>query len=1014
MPETELQEEQEAQEPKIETTFDPGELAPCWHSSYPNIVDEISDEAAKWIKRLCDLVGNRDIAARRFEVEQSWEARLFYRGYQYLLPRKGGGWILPPFATSYDRQGSPRGSQKFYGYETNMYTTYGEIVQAALTRDVPHVRFEPQDPENDADITAADRSSDYARVFMRNNDLKDFQQQLANYLWTDGRAIIICDHVLNAQRFGRDDEEEENAPVPETEASKDQPILYLIRHGETAKNLAGQNRGRSDVGLDGSGEREIQNTAEWLRDKGITEIVASPVERAQESAQELSQALGVPVTADDRLASLDIGTEMVGEKKADTIPQMEEAFENPDEPIGGDGETPNQFQSRVKDALFALVQQAGAGQLAAVVTHDSVIGQCFKLLLGENTSTTGLIEPGGVAAVYPSADGTLRIEVVFPVERPAPPTSQKRGRPRGKELVYCGGKLEGKVPMNTMEQSDMPFIEFSREYDVAYVKAMFPEKASEIEPGGSSSGENELDRIARINASLALEASYVTGDSMVRDCTIQRFWFRPGFFMEVSDDEVREELMTKFPDGAHVILAGSKACMVVARNESMDDHVTVLHASPGSGQNRMALGTKLISLQKRVNNWVDIMNAFFIKTVPMKWLPSKLVSQEAQKDTANNPGQVQFYELSQVPPQQTFQSLMAIEPVPEHQPVLPEFIKSYLEDLPQLFSHALPSLFGANANTDTVGGIAIQRDQALGCLGTPWHSIQVATCNYFRQAVQLAARCRTKPIVGSVGKSAVRIELTDLKGNIMVYPEQDANFPESWLQKQQRYQQVITDASNPAIAPFLAGILQNPRNQKAFRDAVGIEDFCVPDAESYDKQLGEFDLLLKTAPVPNQKKIAMERQLQQMVMAAGTGQAQVPPEQIQQLQQQVEQMPDMVSSVPVDPTVDRHSAESAACQDWLNSPDGRKFHYGTPQQRDAYQNVRLHKQEHDQFIEPPTHMDTPKPSVNFKDLPPDAAAKILQSMGLETSGPDVVQTREFGALIKKSGKVGGPPVPGMQ
>src|SRR5690348_5921825 len=179
----------EESEPKPETQFDPGGLAPHWASPYPNVVKELSEEANNELKRLCDIVGNKDIAAHRWEVEQAWEARLFYRGYQYLLPRKGGGWILPPFATSYNRSGSNNqtGSQKFYGYETNMYTTYGEIVQAALTRDVPHVRFDPQDPESDADITAAQSSTSYARVFTRNNDLKAAHEQIANYMWTDGR-----------------------------------------------------------------------------------------------------------------------------------------------------------------------------------------------------------------------------------------------------------------------------------------------------------------------------------------------------------------------------------------------------------------------------------------------------------------------------------------------------------------------------------------------------------------------------------------------------------------------------------------------------------------------------------------------------------------------------------------------------------------------------------------------------------------------------------------------------------
>lgn len=988
----------EAQEPHPETTFDPGELAPHWASPYPNVLDDMSKEAKDELKRLCDIVGNKDIAARRWEVEQSWEARLFYRSYQYLLPRKGGGWVLPPFATSYNRSSSgASGSRKFYGYETNMYTTYGEIVQAALTRDIPHVRFEPQDPESDADITAAQAATDYARIFSRNLDLKSRHEQMANYLWTDGRVMIITDHVKDSQRFGREDYEEENAAVPETE-SNEQPVLFLVRHGETEKNLDGETRGRSKVSLDATGEREIVRAGQWLKEQGIEQIISSPVERALQSAEELAGMLGVPVEVDDRLASLDIGTELTGKKASDVQTEIAEAFENPSQPIGGDGETPEAFRERVQSSLFSALR---AGTLTAMVTHDSYIGEAFKALHGSDQRGSSIVEPGGVAAVYANADGTLKIEAVFPYQRPPASTGMMRGAPRGKELITVGGKLEGKVPIDTMEISEMPFVLFAKEYDIAQAKGMFPDCADKIKPGGAESGENQLDRIARINASLALEASYVTGDSMVRDCTIQRYWFRPSFFLECEKHEVKEELLDKFPDGAQVILAGGDAALVMARNESMDDHVTIVHASPGSGQNRMPLGGKMISLQKRGNNWVDLLNAFLIKTVPTKWLPTELVSKEATQDQGNEPGSIQFYQLSEVPPGQNFQSLISVEPVPQPQAFIMQAIEMFFEKFGQLFSHALPSLFGSNANTDTVGGIAIQRDQALGCLGSPWHALQVATCNYFKQAVQLAAQCRTKPIVGSVMGNKIRVELSELKGNILAYPEQDANFPETWSQIQTRYQMILQDASNPLVAKLLS----RAKNLRIAANAIGIDRFEVPEADAYDKQLGEFDILLRTAPMPNEKKIKLAEEI-----AQAARNPEIPPAQLQQAQQELQQMPDMVSTVPVDPQVDLNEAESEACGDWLNSPDGRKFKNGTQKQRSAWQNVRLHKLEHDAFIKPPVDMKPPSWSVNFKDLPPDAAAKILEKAGLEDqpSGAEVTQTREFQALIKKSSKVGGP------
>ena len=995
------------QEPAPERTFDPGELAPHWDSPYPNVLEDLSEGAKKELLALANIVGEKDIAARRWEVQQAWEARLFYRGYQYLIPRKGGGWVLPPFASSYDSgTGAGPKSRKFYGYETNMYTTYGEIVQAALTRDVPKVRFEPQNPESDADITAAQAASDYARVFMRTTDLKKVHEQIANYLWTDGRVMLITDHVKDSQKLGREDPDEEIDAVPET-MGQDKPILFLVRHGETAKNLDGETRGRSEVGLDSTGEREILRAAEWLKDQGIQAIISSPVDRARESAEGIAQTLGIPVEIDDRAASLDIGTEWTGQKTEVIAPQVREAFETPDQPIGGDGETPQQFTERVQQALFTALQ---SGQLAAIVTHDSFIGQAFKILHGSDQPGGSLVDPGGVAGVYQNSDGTLRIEAVFPYQRPTASTGIARGAPRGAEQVAVGGKLEGRCPVNARDISDMPFVLFAQEYDLAQAKGMFPDHADKIREGGASTGENQLDRIARINCALALEASYVTGDSMVRDCTVQRYWFRPSFFLECKKHEIREELLDKFPDGCHLILAGGEATPVLARNESMDDHVTIIQAGPGTGQNRIPLGGKMISLQKRGNNWVDLMNAFLIKTVPMKWLPRGLVDDEAVADQGNEPGALGFYQPTEVPSGQTFQSMLAVEPAIQPQTMMITAIEMFFEKFGQLFSHALPSLFGSNANTDTVGGIAIQRDQALGCLGSPWHAIQMACCNYFKQAVQLAAQCRSKPIVGSVQGNKIRVELSDLKGQVTAYPEQDANFPETWSQIQTRYQTILQDSSNPLVQKLLG----RAKNLRIAKDAIGIEKFDVPEADAYDKQLGEFDVLLRTEPLPNPQKAQMIQQAEQLAAKAmQTGDLQAE-QQAAQMMQQAQGMPDQVSSVAVDPEVDFNDAEAEACRDWLNSPDGRKFKNGTQKQRMAWMNVRLHMTEHKALIQPPSDMKPPSWSVNFKDLPPDAAAKILENAGLEEApaGGKVLQTREFGAMLKKSGKIGGPPVPG--
>lgn len=979
--------DQLGEEQAPETQFEPGELGPYWDSPFPPA--ELSDSAEKAMFMLCNSVGQKDVAARRWEVEQSWEARLFDRGYQRLLPRKGGGWVFPPFGNTYNQGTQANANRTPFGYETNVYALYGEIVQAALTRDIPRVRFEPANPNSDADITAKSGATSFARLFQRNNNLLGFQHQLAYYLWNDGRAVAVTDFVRDSQKLGFEPipSEAEVPVVPETESQTNPVVAYFVRHGESEANVEGKMRGTSPSPLAETGENQAMRAAGFLHDKQHGQVISSPLPRATETAAVVAGPGAAPVL-DDRFAALDIG-DLSGQTEGRD--EIAEAFEeHPDQPIGG-GESPNQFRARVDEAVQELLSTANPAAPPVVVTHDSVIRELFRMLRGDLVPEASPVPPGGVSSVCRLPDGSFDVRQVYPTLPPDQKPKARRGLPRGEEQVSVYGKLEAKVPINTQCLSDCAFVQVSREYDYAYVRGMFPRHASKIKPGGSGAGENELDRIARINANLALEASYVTGDSMVRDCTVQRTWFRPSYFMEVTDVEVREELFEKFPDGAHVVIAGD--AFIEARNERMDDHVTLIQAYPGSGQNRRALGSKLISLQKRLNNWIELLNDYFLRTIPHRYMENRAFNIEALKSQGNTPGDIIPFDRSQVPPQMSAKDLIFVEDTPQPQPTMPQFIQWFFGEAPQLLSGALPTLFGAYANTDTVGAVTIQRDQALGRLGTTWHQIKMATAQYFLQAVRLAAQCRRDPIVGTLDNGErIRVELSDLRGNLLCYPEENPSFPESWIQKQARVQQLMQDAANPLVA----SLMKSPNNLRVAKNAIGIPEFEIPQAESYDKQLGELEVLLKGEPLPNPQYAEAQQAVEQMEQEAqATGDEQLAL-QAQQKIVELGSMPQMVSSFSIDPEVDDHESEATACIDFLRSPEGRRLKNGSTRDQAAYQNVRLHMLEHQEAGrkaaagKPVGPIKPPSVSVPLKDMPPEAAAALLQRMGLGQGDPQTV------------------------
>ena len=83
--------------------------------------------------------------------------------------------------------------------------------------------------------------------------------------------------------------------------------LYISRHGQTPWNVEDLICGRTDVPLTEVGQQQALRLAESALDKGIDVILCSPMLRARQTAQAVSDAIGVPVQIDERLMELNFG-----------------------------------------------------------------------------------------------------------------------------------------------------------------------------------------------------------------------------------------------------------------------------------------------------------------------------------------------------------------------------------------------------------------------------------------------------------------------------------------------------------------------------------------------------------------------------------------------------------------------------------------------------------------------------------------------------------------------------------
>ena len=85
--------------------------------------------------------------------------------------------------------------------------------------------------------------------------------------------------------------------------------LYFVRHGETSWNTESRVCGVTDLPLTKFGHEQAVMTGEKILESGIyfDEIISSPLIRARQTAEHISQMTGKPVRIDDRLREHNFG-----------------------------------------------------------------------------------------------------------------------------------------------------------------------------------------------------------------------------------------------------------------------------------------------------------------------------------------------------------------------------------------------------------------------------------------------------------------------------------------------------------------------------------------------------------------------------------------------------------------------------------------------------------------------------------------------------------------------------------
>ena len=160
--------------------------------------------------------------------------------------------------------------------------------------------------------------------------------------------------------------------------------ITLLRHGETQANKATVLQGQIDSPLSTTGRQQAQQVGEQWRKVGVhfDHVISSPLQRARETAQIVTQVLGY--NGEIELNPLWLERSF-GDLEGKTISQISQMQPSVDffqafVPIGGNGESQLDLYLRAAQALQQLVRCESQNIL--VVSHGALIGMALFSVLG--------------------------------------------------------------------------------------------------------------------------------------------------------------------------------------------------------------------------------------------------------------------------------------------------------------------------------------------------------------------------------------------------------------------------------------------------------------------------------------------------------------------------------------------------------------------------------------------------------------------------------------------------------
>ena len=158
--------------------------------------------------------------------------------------------------------------------------------------------------------------------------------------------------------------------------------ITFLRHGESQANLAGYFQGQSDTSLTDKGIAQVQSLIQrWLSEQiQFDLLISSPLLRAKQTAEMISQAFNTPIEVNDLWLERDTG-ELTGvDRKEATKLDYFKDFYTPFDLMGRTGEGDWALFLRAGQALADILKRDPGKYL--VVSHGGIMNQALRAISG--------------------------------------------------------------------------------------------------------------------------------------------------------------------------------------------------------------------------------------------------------------------------------------------------------------------------------------------------------------------------------------------------------------------------------------------------------------------------------------------------------------------------------------------------------------------------------------------------------------------------------------------------------